>query len=272
MKIGIIGLGVVGSAVFKSFEKKNLDPIGYDKYKHIGTLYDTLLCELLFLCLPTPYDPDIKSYNKDSLDDVCQQLKENNFMGLVVIKSTVEPETSVIYADKYNLKIAHNPEFLTARMAFEDFENQEHIVIGYNKSCPKSEVRKLAFFYQRYYPTADVSLCHSNESELMKLGVNNFYSVKIQFFNELYCLSQKMKNTSYNKVKNLMIKNNWINPMHTEVPGTDGQLSYGGMCFPKDTNALLQFMIHKGSQSQVLDATVNERNIMREMVNLQSSE
>ena len=31
--------------------------------------------------------------------------------------------------------------------------------------------------------------------------------------------------------------------MHTNVPGTDGKLSYGGACFPKDTNALNNFMI-----------------------------
>ncbi len=38
----------------------------------------------------------------------------------------------------------------------------------------------------------------------------------------------------------LMLKNNWINPMHTKVPGNDGQLSYGGKCFPKDTKALVK--------------------------------
>ena len=67
----------------------------------------------------------------------------------------------------------------------------------------------------------------------------------------------------YNNVRDLMLKNGWINPMHTIVPGTDGQLSYGVLCFPKDTNALLQFMKLKGVPHKVLDATVNERNDMR---------
>ena len=60
-----------------------------------------------------------------------------------------------------------------------------------------------------------------------------------------------------------MLKNNWINPMHTQVPGTDGQLSYGGMCFPKDTNALNQYMKRKNSPNAVLNATIEERNILR---------
>ena len=60
-----------------------------------------------------------------------------------------------------------------------------------------------------------------------------------------------------------MLKNNWINPMHTKVPGPDGELSYGGACFPKDTNALLNLMKFNNTSSSVLESTINERNIMR---------
>ena len=52
--------------------------------------------------------------------------------------------------------------------------------------------------------------------------------------------------------------------MHTNVPGPDGQLSYGGYCFPKDTNALLQHMKNKDCLHNVLEACVNERNNMRD--------
>jgi len=51
--------------------------------------------------------------------------------------------------------------------------------------------------------------------------------------------------------------------MHTDVPGIDGQISYGGYCFPKDTNALLHHMKREGCPHLVLQATVEERNIMR---------
>lgn len=68
---------------------------------------------------------------------------------------------------------------------------------------------------------------------------------------------------NYNNVKNLMLSNNWINPMHTTVPGPDGKLSYGGLCFPKDTNALNDFLIKNNIPNNVLDATIKERNKMR---------
>ena len=69
---------------------------------------------------------------------------------------------------------------------------------------------------------------------------------------------------NYNVIRDLMLKNKWINPMHTDVPGIDGKLSYGGYCFPKDTNALLQFMKTKNTAHKVLHAVVDERNEMRD--------
>ena len=47
----------------------------------------------------------------------------------------------------------------------------------------------------------------------MKIFVNCFYSVKVQFFNELYLLCEK-NNCDYNRVKELMLKNGWINPAY----------------------------------------------------------
>lgn len=258
MKIGIIGIGVVGSALYHDFLDKNINVIPYDKYKNIGSINDIYETNLVFLCLPTPFDENMKQYNKLGIYDVCQNLSKNNYQGLVVLKSTVEPETTSLIEKLYNLSICHNPEFLSASSAKYDFKNQQHIVIGTNKS----DITILINFYNTYYPNANISVCTSNESELMKLAVNNFYSVKIQFFNELYSLSNKI-DANFNTIKELMIKNGWIHPMHTQVPGTDGKLSYGGMCFPKDTNALLNYMKIKNTPHRVLDNTVIERNEMR---------
>ena len=120
----------------------------------------------------------------------------------------------------------------------------------------------MAQFYKKFYPSAKISLCLSTESEAMKLCCNSFYAIKVQFFNEIYDLCQKIK-IDYQTCVTLMLGNNWINPMHTKVPGTDGKLSYGGYCFPKDTNALLQLMKNNSSICAVLEATVEERNKMR---------
>ena len=262
--ISVIGLGFVGGSMKKSFEIKGESVIGYDKFKeNTDSFTDCLKSDIAFLALPTIYDEDKMTYDKSAIHEVCNDLEKNNYQGIVVIKSTVEPTTTEGLAKKYNLKFVHNPEFLTAATAFEDFHNQTHIVLGKSKNVKDEEIDVLENFYKKNYPDAEISRCTCTESESMKSFVNCFYSVKIQFFNELYLLCQKM-GCNYDNVKDLMLKNKWINPMHTDVPGPDGKLSYGGYCFPKDTNALAEHMKREGVTCKVLEATIQERNEMRD--------
>ncbi len=262
--ISVIGLGFVGGSMKKSFELKGESVIGYDKFKdNTDSFVDCLKSDIAFLALPTIYDEDKMTYDKSAIHEVCGDLEKNNYQGIVVIKSTVEPTTTEGLATKYNLKFVHNPEFLTAATAFEDFHNQTHIVLGKSKNVQDKEIDVLEEFYKKNYPDAEISRCTCTESESMKSFVNCFYSVKIQFFNELYLLCQKM-GCNYDNVKNLMLKNKWINPMHTDVPGPDGKLSYGGYCFPKDTNALAEHMKREGVTCKVLEGTIQERNEMRD--------
>ena len=265
-KIGIIGLGFVGSAMMQSFILNGCEiQAAYDKYKNggIGTQYSLLECDIIFSALPTIYKESIEQYDKEPLEETLQFLKENQFKGIFVCKSTVEPGTSNDLSKKYGIKIIHNPEFLTARTAFEDFHNQRHIVLGRTSLINNTDIDKLIQFYNSYYNKAEISVSTSEESESMKIFCNCFYSVKIQFFNELYVTCQK-NGSNYNKVREMMLKNNWIHPMHTSVPGPDGKLSYGGLCFPKDTNALNHYMQRNGIPNKVLNATIEERNEMRE--------
>lgn len=263
VRIGIIGVGVVGNAVYKSFNIKGIDTIAYDKYKNIGNIDDIFTTNMVFLCLPTLYNEKIESYDKSSIHEICSLLRQNNYKGLVIIKSTVEPQTSQNIAEEYGLFVVHNPEFLTAKTAFEDFHDQQHIVLGKTSNILQENIDDLEKFYRKYYPNAEITICSSTESECIKIFCNCFYAVKIQYFNEIYALCQKL-GADYDMIKNIMLKNNWINPMHTQVPGTDGKMSYGGMCFPKDTNALLSFMKSKNSPHNVLEAVIKERNSMRD--------
>lgn len=261
--IGIIGLGIVGGAIYKSFKLKNIDIYGYDKFKKSDTYEQCLLCDIIFLCLPTLFNENIKEYDKTNIYEVCDLLGKFNYDGIVVIKSTVEPSTTENLCIKYKLKFVHNPEFLSASSAFEDFHNQTHIVLGKSNNINDIDFNILVEFYKKNYPDAKLSISSSNESECMKIFCNSFYAVKIQFFNELYLLCEK-HNINYDNVRNLMLKNGWINDMHTKVPGTDNKLSYGGFCFPKDTNALYNHMIKHNSPGDVLKATIEERNKMRD--------
>ena len=270
----VVGLGVVGEAALQSFELKNVFPLhGYDKYKDGGTgsLKECCTAPLILLCLPTPYDDSLKTYDKQAIHDTLRKLTDLEYKGIVIIKSTVEPGTTALYSKEFpTLTLCHSPEFLSAKSAFEDFHNQQHIVIGKGPNCTNTQTDILYRFFHTNYPQADISLCTCTEAESMKCFVNTFYAVKVQYFNELYTLCQHM-DVQYTHVRDLMLKNQWINPMHTDVPGHDGRLSYGGACLPKDTTALLECMRRAGTPHEVLEGCVSERNRMREETSPSSS-
>ena len=266
--IGVVGVGCVGSAVYEYFNgRKDINTVGYDKFKeefNSKTNFENLLGQdVLFLCLPTLYNDKLKQYNKEAIHNVCGQLNEKRYKGLVVLKSTVEPGTTQKLSDFYEyLDFAHNPEFLTARTAFEDFATQSHIVLGKTRQCKESKFQTLEKLMKHCWPESEFSVCNSTESESMKSFCNCFYAMKISIFNEYYKTCQKL-GTSFNKVTEMMLKNGWINNMHTDVPGPDGKLGYGGVCFPKDTSALYQFLRREGLPHRMIKASVKENKEVR---------
>lgn len=266
MQIGIIGLGFVGNAIYQSLLKKHLQQnvIIYDKFKDggIGKFDDILISDILFLALPTLYNRETKKYEYGPIEETLKLLQEHDFKGSIVIKSTVTPEATYNLENTYKLPLIHNPEFLTARTANEDFHNQKHVVLGKGNLVTDKLFNRVYTFYEDNYPDAEISICSALESESMKIFCNSFYAVKIQFFTELQQLCEK-NNSNYHIIKNMMIKNKWINPMHTIIPGPDGNISYGGLCFPKDTNALCEYMKTLDSPNKVLENCILERNVMR---------
>jgi len=277
--IGIIGFGILGKAIYSVLNKRYKFII-YDKYisgpqqngaEITPSPYSILNAEVIFLCLPTPalkYNKasnnkrKFRAYNLSALEEWCDFLRNENYQGIVVVKST----TMIGDCDDLGegLDLIHNPEFLTARTAIEDFKDQQQIILGKKKGGKEESISVLVDFYSFNFPQAEIIICTTKESEAMKLFVNNFYAMKLQIFNEFYDLCS-LDNIDYQIVRDMMLGNGWINPMHTQVPGPDGQLSYGGACFPKDTEALFQYMNSRQSLNGMLGACIKERNSIRKI-------
>lgn len=269
--VGIIGIGCVGGSVYEYFFNKDKRTSGFDKYKlefKSSEYFDEVVTkDIVFLCLPTLYEKTIEEYDKSAIHDVCIRLKDNRFNGVVVLKSTVEPGTTENLVKMYpELTFMHNPEFLTARTCYEDFENQSHIVLGTpsNQDLERSikATLKLESLFKHYWPDAEYSFSSSSESESMKIFCNSFYAMKIGIFNEFYelCIRNSL---DFEKIRRMMLKNGWINEMHTNIPGPDGKLGYGGMCFPKDTKALLHHMKRNRTSCEILNACDMENDEWR---------
>jgi GDP-mannose 6-dehydrogenase len=268
MKVGICGLGFVGQAIYSFLNNmanesaECLGTVVYDKYKKINSLDALVSTDLVYICIPTPYEHHAKSYNMSEIDATLALFAKLAYKGVILIKSTVLPDYCATMNKIYpELKIIHNPEFLSAATAAHDFANQRHIILGYTLQS-QSALAPIETFYKTLFPGALISVTSSYAAGLTKLACNSFYATKVQFFTELFLLCDKI-DTDYEEVKKLMLNNEWIHPMHTSVPGPDGQVSFGGACLPKDINALNQYMILNKTHNGVLESVIEERNGMR---------
>ena len=135
MKIGIIGHGFVGKATDwgfnKSVEKFIVDPIYGNNISDLVEFKPSVI----FVCVPTPMAED-GSQDASIFLDVIKTISEQKLDSIVVVKSTVLPDT-LIQAKTLIDNLVYNPEFLREKHAFEDFENSEMIIFGGEKATTK---------------------------------------------------------------------------------------------------------------------------------------
>lgn len=235
MKIGIVGNGFVGNAIYQNFKDKvETKVFDVKPEKCLNALEEVVVCDIVFVCLPTPMKSNGEcdlSYVKDFFKSV----DPKNFDPLFVIKSTVPIGTTESLSRlRDDLRVVHNPEFLTAVNAVEDFRNSDRNIIGgYQPWC-----LELKEFYETHFPYTPIQIVKSNESETIKYFCNSFLAAKVAFFNNLYQICEKL-NMNFDSVKDGVTSDTRIGNSHTKVPGPDGLMGFGGYCFPKDINALI---------------------------------
>ncbi len=252
-KIGVWGLGVVGGAIFRAFQthQKDYEVIGYDIKQSIITPNDMLSCPIIFMCLPTPTVNGKQDIS--ILEDECKWLHFSGFTGQLVIKSTVLPGVCARLADVYKLKIIHNPEFLTAKNAYVDFISQPHIMLGYTKD----NTDEVYDFYHSLDFVKSVLVYSSEHTEMAKYVHNLYLATKLTFFNEMYEVCERLS-IEYNTVMDALINcTDATQENHTTVPGADGKFGWAGMCFPKDTRAMLTFAKLNGAPVEILENVIN---------------
>lgn len=262
--IGIIGQGFVGNAVYEKF-KSFYEVLTYDldKNKCNSTLENLVFkSEFIFLCLPTPMSKNgscnisIISKSLDSIDLITDNLETKR---TIIIKSTIPPSTTENLNKKYDsLNIIFNPEFLTERNAVKDFENQTRIILG----GPRPVTTEVKTIFSKVFPKAHIIKTDSSYAEMIKYVTNTFLATKISFANEIYELCNKM-NIDYDKVVEYATLDHRLGKSHWGVPGHDGDLGFGGHCFPKDLAALLYLSYQYNTVNGVLKATQETNNKVR---------
>lgn len=254
MQIGVIGNGFVGNAIYQNFKDKvKVKSFDLDAKKCYNSQDEVLASDFIFVCLPTP----MKENGECNLNYVMDFFKNVTVSGgpLFVIKSTVPIGTTDKLCEiRPDLRIVHNPEFLTAVNAVDDFKNSDrHIIGGKQEWC--IELRNLLL---DLFPYTPIQIVKSKESETIKYFCNSFLAAKVSFFNNLYEMCLRF-NMSYDSVKDGVCSDSRIGHSHNKVPGPDGLMGFGGYCFPKDINALIN-TLKENNIDDSLFSTVWEYN------------
>jgi UDPglucose 6-dehydrogenase len=250
LKIGIIGLGVVGNACKNGFEKNGYDICVHD-IKLETTINDVLNTDICFISVPTPAR-DNGSCDVSIVQNVVDDLYKLNYNGIIAIKSTVEPGTTKKLQDKYgDLTICFVPEFLRERCADDDFvKNHDLCVIG----TSSDEIFQLIKKIHGSYPKKVIQVSET-EAELCKYFNNSYNATLITFANSFYELCKNM-NVDYTNIKNTMIHRENIEDNYL---GCDENLrGFGGMCLPKDVNALNYLSNKLGTNTEFFKHLIEE--------------
>ena len=252
-KIGIVGNGFVGSAVRYGFSPNVGCDAGvkvYDKdpNKSTDTLSDVTKSDIIFLSVPTPSNLD-GSMNIDIVDRALTDIDEHGTNAVILLRSTVVPGTTRKLQDKYpNLRLVFNPEFLTERSANFDFINQDRVILG--GDINDVEVAE-SLFKSRFGSTISILKTNYETAELIKYMTNTFFATKISFLNDMKLIADK-SGVIWKDAIDGFIRDGRVGHSHLDVPGHDGKYGFGGSCFPKDIQALINFGKGLGIEMSVL--------------------
>ena len=200
MKLGVIGIGAVGSAISKGFEYIGHEVVGYDIKIPETSIEDTLDTEINFITVGTPTGPN-QECDLTAVNSVIEQLSKLEYKGLVALKSTIEPGTTQRLQSQYrNLNMCFVPEFLRERCAYEDFVyNNNILVVGTDSD--------------------------ENYDLIVKAhGSLPFHKVAEHF------------GANYDSIKDAFLFHGVGEGHYLNVNKEFG--GYGGMCLPKDTKAM----------------------------------
>jgi len=262
-KIGIIGKGFVGNAIFQGLNHYyDLKVYDVDSRRSTHTFEEAVDCDLVFLCVPTPMHKDTGECDLSYIKAVFEKVSQLPRASCVfVIKSTVPVGTTRKLNEEYkNIKILHSPEFLTARTAATDFICPARHIVGGNE---ENGADKLKQIYEERFPGVACHMMTSDESEFVKYFANCFFATKVSYFNEM-AIFARAHGLNWNKVIEGVMSDGRIGISHYQVPGFDGSFGFGGTCFPKDINALIKSFEEVGVDPVLLKAAWKRNLLVRD--------
>ena len=290
MKVGIIGSGYVGLVAAACFAEMgndvlcvDVDQSKIDKLKNgvipiyepgLSTLVrdnlakgslkfsidinDALsVSEVVFIAVGTPMGDDGSADLKYVLQ-VAQSIGENMQHHLVIVdKSTVPVGTADKVKEKIqsaldvrdsslNFNVVSNPEFLKEGAAIKDFMHPDRVVVG---ADDKNAMQLMRNLYDPFTLSNDRFIgMDIRSAEMTKYAANAMLATKISFINEIANICESV-GADVNHVRTGIGSDKRIGYQFI-YPGC----GYGGSCFPKDVQALVNIANDHGYNPELISS------------------
>lgn len=206
--------------------------------------------EVIFIAVGTPPDEDGRAdlkYVITAAEQIGRNLKHYQ---IVVNKSTVPIGTGELVRQtirkhyKGDFDVVSNPEFLREGSAIDDWLHPDRVVIG--DSNGQKAAKKLAQIYEVL--GAPILITNLETAEMIKYASNSFLATQISFINSVANICEKV-GADVAQVANGMKLDQRIGK-HAFL---NAGLGYGGSCFPKDVEALIQIAADNDVKFSILE-------------------
>lgn len=194
--------------------------------------------EVIFIAVGTPSTEDGSvdlSYVESAAESIGTHMDGYR---IIVNKSTVPVGTAdrvveiVRKHTRQQFDICSNPEFLREGEAIKDFMNPDRIIIGVQSEKAKGIMVKI---YQGIERTGKpIMITDLRSAEMIKYASNAMLATRISFMNELARLCEKV-GADIKIVARGMGLDTRIGPRFLQAGA-----GYGGSCFPKDVDGLVE--------------------------------
>jgi len=218
-----------------------------------------LRSRVIFIAVGTPPGEDGSADLQHVLGVAAEIGRTMDGERIVITKSTVPVGTArrvreAIEAETdHPVHVCSNPEFLKEGAAVEDFLRPDRVVIGVDSERAEEVLRDLyAPFVRR---GNEVLVMDVPSAEITKYAANAMLATRISFMNMVAHLCEStgadVDHVRFGVGSDPRIGNAFL------YPGA----GYGGSCFPKDVQALIETLRERGGDPSILEAVheVNER-------------
>jgi len=261
MDVIVVGAGVVGKA-FISTLLVNVNCSIVDPTHKENAAFCPEYSDIVFFCLPTPTRSD-GAIDISIFQYYLDQLAFISFPGLVILKSTLTPQYLEKFKTEYpKLRLVYFPEFIREGEASYDMLNPQFHVLG-GARTDTYDVDQFTKQHTKIHhcPVYDTDLVTAS---LVKYFINSWLATKVVFMNEFNSLHQNSNSAvAWDEFITIVSTDYRVGNSHLDVPGPDGQFGFGGMCFPKDTTALLTYAKESGIELSLINQAVEKNKIIR---------